>query len=381
MHIKPQDIVVLAKLIAHQGDKNWSQNSIAFELCLSPSQINSAFKRLVVSGLITPYHPPGKPQAILQACEEFFIHALKYIFPAKLGEISRGVPTSYSGPSLKNQIVAGSDPIPVWPYGEGEVRGVSLKPLYSSVPESVTKHPDPLFYDLLTLLDAIRSGRTREKQIAIQMLSEILKSRINKKEENKDNVYLIYDEIIDWFDSHRNKDLTMEKFYLNFLQKYLPHKGTILDVGCGTGEPIAQFLLQQGYKVTGIDASKKMIGLCKQRFPTGKWLLADMRTLDLQEQFHAVIAWHSFFHLPHDDQRTTLKLLTSLVSQNGLLIFTSGPEYSEVWSDNGGHDLYHASLSSDEYTKILTDNNFKILAHKIRDPECGEATVWVAQKG
>jgi DNA-binding Lrp family transcriptional regulator len=177
MIIKPQDIVVLAKLLVYQEDKSWSQNSIAFELCLSPSQINSAFKRLVSAGLITSYHAPNKPKPIIQACEEFFIHGLKYIFPAKLGEIVRGVPTSYSGPSLKDQIIMGNDPVPVWPYGEGDVRGVALKPLYSSVPESVIKHPDPLFYDLLTLIDAIRSGRAREKKIAIQELSKILKSK------------------------------------------------------------------------------------------------------------------------------------------------------------------------------------------------------------
>jgi hypothetical protein len=182
MNIKSQDVVILAKLIAQLGGRSWSQNSMALELCLSPSQINSAFKRLVNAGLITPYHSPNQPQPIFQACDEFFIYGLKYIFPAKLGEIARGVPTSYSGPSLKKQIVAGSDPIPVWPYGEGEVRGVALKPLYSSVPESVTKYPDPLFYDLLTLIDAIRSGRAREKKIAIQKLSEILKSKINKSE-------------------------------------------------------------------------------------------------------------------------------------------------------------------------------------------------------
>ena len=154
---------------------------LAFELCLSPSQVNSAFKRLVAAGLITPYQSPNKPQPIIQACEEFFIHALKYIFPAKLGEIARGVPTSYSGPSLRTQIIFGGDPAPVWPYGEGEERGVALKPLYSSVPESISKHPDPVFYDLLTLIDAIRSGRAREKQLAIQKISEILKSKISNK--------------------------------------------------------------------------------------------------------------------------------------------------------------------------------------------------------
>lgn len=197
---------------------------------------------------------------------------------------------------------------------------------------------------------------------------------------NKDNVNQVYDEIIDWFDNARTKDLKMEKSYLNFIQKHLPLNSKILDVGCGTGEPIAKFLINAGYIVTGIDASKRMIALCKQRFPKEKWLIADMRTLDLHEKFHAVIAWHSFFHLSHEDQRHTLKLLASYVYQNGLFIFTSGPEYGEVWSDNGGHELYHASLSTEEYKQLLIDNNFKVLVHKIRDPECGEATVWVAQK-
>ena len=76
MYIKPQDIVVLAKLLVYKENKSWSQNSIAVELCLSPSQINSAFKRLVEAGLMTPYHSPNKPQPIIQACEEFFIHGL-----------------------------------------------------------------------------------------------------------------------------------------------------------------------------------------------------------------------------------------------------------------------------------------------------------------
>lgn len=176
MVIKPQDIVVLVKLISLEG-KNWSQNGIANEICLSPSQINDGFKRLVSSGLLTPYQSPNKPKPIIQACEEFFIHAMRYVFPAKLGEMVRGIPTSYAAPSLSNQIVIGKDPIPVWPYGEGTQRGVALRPLYHSVPESVSKYPDPLFYDLLTLLDAIRSGRTRERNLASQKLSDMLKSK------------------------------------------------------------------------------------------------------------------------------------------------------------------------------------------------------------
>lgn len=203
---------------------------------------------------------------------------------------------------------------------------------------------------------------------------------MKSKKKHKDKVYLVYDEIMEWFDFHRNKELAMEKSYLDLLQSHIPTKGKVLDVGCGTGEPIAKFLISQGYEVTGIDASEKMIQLCKQRFPNEKWFLGDMRTLNLAEKFHAVIAWHSLFHLSHDDQRATLKLLASLVEEDGLLLFTSGFEYGEVWSDNGGHDLYHASLSTEEYAQILSSCGFKILTHKVKDPECGEATVWMAIK-
>ena len=80
MIIKPQDIVVLVKLLAQQDDKNWSQHSLAFELCLSPSQINSAFKRLVTAGLITPYHPPNKRSPLSKRVKNFLFMPLNMYF-------------------------------------------------------------------------------------------------------------------------------------------------------------------------------------------------------------------------------------------------------------------------------------------------------------
>ncbi|MDI1351164.1 MAG: class I SAM-dependent methyltransferase, partial [bacterium] len=153
---------------------------------------------------------------------------------------------------------------------------------------------------------------------------------------DKTKIYELYDLIIDWFDINRNKDLVMERFYLDYVFGLTPPYSSVLDVGCGTAEPIAQFFIKNGHKVTGIDASKKMIELCQQRFPTERWLLQDMRTMNLEEQFNIVIAWHSYFHLPHADQRTTLKILIKHVKQDGFLLFTTGPDYGETWSDNGG---------------------------------------------
>jgi len=85
---------------------------------------------------------------------------LKYAFPAQHGEVTRGVPTSYAAsPETKSplRVIA-----PVWPWRDGETRGVSLEPLYKSVPHAALR--DPALLQLLALIDAIRDGtRARAK--------------------------------------------------------------------------------------------------------------------------------------------------------------------------------------------------------------------------
>src|SRR4029079_2833176 len=196
---------------------------------------------------------------------------------------------------------------------------------------------------------------------------------------NKEKVYESYEEIVHWFDEARTKTL-MESAYLNLIVKSVPAGGSVLDLGCGTGEPIAQFFIDKGFKVTGVDGSKKMIELCKRRFPSEQWIVSDMRDINLKQKFDVVLAWHSFFHLDHDSQRKMFERFSEHTKLGGVLAFTSGEEEDEVWSDNGGQKLYHASLSTSEYQSLLKAALFKVLIHKVRDPECGEATVWVAQK-
>ena len=196
--------------------------------------------------------------------------------------------------------------------------------------------------------------------------------------DNRDNVYKSYEKIVDWFDAHRSRDL-MEKEYLDLVVQAIPKDGSVLDLGCGMGEPLAKFFIEKGYQVTGIDASRKMIALCQQRFPEQRFFVADMRNIELHEQFDAIIAWDSFFHLPQDDQRAMFKIFAAHIKPQGILVFTSGPESGEVWGDNGGQNLYHASLSADEYNHLLQQHSFRVIQHKLEDPECGDHTVWVAQ--
>jgi hypothetical protein len=182
--LKPQDIVILLKIlstmtVSKDNKGMMPQNELAFRLCMSASEVHAGIKRLVLSGLLSPVLTDEPKNKIVlkpnkKACEECLISGVKYFFPVQLGAYTRGIVTSYAAPVLEKHLVLGNDPVPVWPYGEGNMRGLALEPLYSSVPKSIAQFPDHHFYELLVLVDAIRSGRAREKNIAIQLLKEKL---------------------------------------------------------------------------------------------------------------------------------------------------------------------------------------------------------------
>ena len=64
---------------------------------------------------------------------------------------------------------------------------------------------------------------------------------------------------------------------------------------------------------------------------------------------------------------------------DSILMFTTGPEAGEIWSDNGGENLYHASLSPDEYKQLLKEHGFELIDYKINDKDCNDHTIWLAR--
>jgi 2-polyprenyl-3-methyl-5-hydroxy-6-metoxy-1,4-benzoquinol methylase len=192
------------------------------------------------------------------------------------------------------------------------------------------------------------------------------------------NVYKVYNKIGNWFAENRYAGL-QEKAYLDDLLNHIPPHASVLDLGCGNGKPILEYLIKQGVNVLGIDASEQMLEIAKVNFPTTRFMLKDMRKLDLDEKFDAIIAWHSFFHLPADDQPNMFSVFKDHLNPNGILLFTSGVERGEAWGIVGGENLFHASLDTAEYQALLQSNQFEVLTHKINDPDCGGANVWMVQ--
>jgi len=184
----------------------------------------------------------------------------------------------------------------------------------------------------------------------------------------------LYEEHATAWDRMRGRDLH-EAPWLEKFASLLPAGGSVLDIGCGMGEPVARWFVERGFGVTGVDSSPTLIAMCKARFPAHEWIVADMRLLDLGRRFDGLIAWHSFFHLSPEDQRPMFARFANHAKPGAPLMFTSGSEQGEAIGEWMGEPLYHGSLDPAEYRALLSATGFS----KIDRPRPGNsATAWLA---
>lgn len=166
--LKPQDIVILLKLAVQPGSYTWSYNRLAYELCMSPSEVHKGVKRATQSRLFDP----NNKRPIRKALQEFLLHGVKYAFPPVIGPVTRGIPTAHATPVLERHFAGAQDEIYVWPHPEGRSRGMELSPLYKTVSDMVGN--DERLYHALGVLDAIRIGRAREVRLAEEILVQLI---------------------------------------------------------------------------------------------------------------------------------------------------------------------------------------------------------------
>ncbi len=185
----------------------------------------------------------------------------------------------------------------------------------------------------------------------------------------------------DWdADRNRSLDLWNDKPWHDRFIAALPPGARVLDLGCGSGAPVAKHMAERGLRVTGVDSSPSLVAMFRQRLPDHEWVLGDMRSLDLPQRFDGMLAWDSFFHLTPADQRRMFAVFARHAGPSAMLMFNSGPDFGEVVGAYRGDLLYHASLSADEYTERLGDIGFEVVAHLVEDWEaCGGRTVWLAR--
>lgn len=153
----------------------------------------------------------------------------------------------------------------------------------------------------------------------------------------------------------------------------------VLDLGCGAGRPLAEYLLDRGCVVTGVDAARPMIELFARVVPRATALHADMRGLRLPGRFDLVLAWDSFFHLAAADQRGMFPVFAALAAPRAVLLMTTGPRAGTAVGRIGAARIFHESLDPDEYRALLDADGFEALGYWPEEPACGGRTIWMAR--
>lgn len=159
--IRPQDIVILLKIVA-LGDSDWYLKDVANQLNISNSEVSESLNRSLIGGLVEEDKKSVKKQDLL----EFLVYGVRYVFPAIEKRLTRGMPTAFSATVLSEEFVV-EDPY-VWPAKGFSTKGISIAPLYHTVPDAC--EDDAKLYDLLALTDALRMGA--KSSVIVDLLSQ-----------------------------------------------------------------------------------------------------------------------------------------------------------------------------------------------------------------
>lgn len=161
-----------------------------------------------------------------------------------------------------------------------------------------------------------------------------------------------------WADA-RNR-LSPGKLVEDFSLK-IKKQGKVLDIGCGTGCPIAKYLSDKGFFVTGIDISENMLKKAiDQKIKNAQFYLCDFFEFKPDEKYDGIIAFDSFFHFPQKRQHEIYAKIADWINRDGYLLFTHGNKEGEITGTMFGETFYYSALDKENVHTLLLQYGFEI---------------------
>lgn len=185
-----------------------------------------------------------------------------------------------------------------------------------------------------------------------------------------------YDQIAEWYAGARNPEVGVCE--LAAFTRAIPPRARILDLGCGDGIPVSQFLIQKGFDVVALDSSSEMIARYRANFPS-----VSARCERVQDarfapgSFEAVVAWGVLFHLSAGEQEAAMERVSAWLKPDGRFLFTSGDISGVTEGQMNGVTFRYVSLGVRAYRDLL-DQAGLLLEDEHSDPWGNH--VYVAQK-
>ncbi len=176
---------------------------------------------------------------------------------------------------------------------------------------------------------------------------------------------------------HNQRDKFKNDDLLSSFAALLPPGGELLDAGCGAGVPVARFLVEAGFRVTGVDISRSMLELARLNVPEARFMKMDMRRLAFEDfRFDGIAAFYSLFHVPRNEQPQVLTSFHRLLRQDGILLFCSGVSTWEGIANFFGAQMYWSHPDREKTRNHVIDAGFSVILSEVREYG-GERHCWV----
>jgi SAM-dependent methyltransferase len=163
-----------------------------------------------------------------------------------------------------------------------------------------------------------------------------------------------YNKIAQTWSSARNGFFGRERAYLDALLENAPASSTFLDLGCGTGRPMAEYLIAQGHHVLGVEQSEAMLAIARENFPDQTWVLAPMETYEPPLGYRGALLWDSLFHVQRAEHEPILRKVVNGLAQDGRIMLTVGGSAHPAFTDSMyGQEFFYDSNTPEETEQIL----------------------------
>jgi SAM-dependent methyltransferase len=164
-----------------------------------------------------------------------------------------------------------------------------------------------------------------------------------------------------------------EQHYLDALLEGLPAPSAVLDLGCGTGRPIAEYVLARGHCLTGVDQAVELLAIARSRYPRANWVESPLEDFVLRDKYAAVVCWDALFHLERAlHERLLERVSRSLVPGGRIMLTVGGSEHPAFTDTMFGETFFYDSHPPDRMLALLAELGFvPLVAEFMNAPTCG----------
>ncbi|MDQ1637657.1 MAG: hypothetical protein QOF62_996 [Pyrinomonadaceae bacterium] len=207
-----------------------------------------------------------------------------------------------------------------------------------------------------------------------------------------------YDQIAQQWHSHIRAQAYIDRLlgYVDRALEGLQSGARVLDLGCGTGQPVARYLVEKGFRVTGVDQSEKMLEIAKQEVSEAEFIHSDMINVQLAPGFGAAIAWDSIFHVERKHHAGIFQKVANALEPGGRLLLSVGgsdaastaAEFAATYdaeaegftSEMYGHTFFYSGYDPQVARGLLEAAGFEIEVWEIDDPSSRGHIAVIAKK-